>query len=100
MVAGTSAAKSDLMVGDIITIVNDEFVAGLEQEKMLKTLWGVKGASLELTASRRVSNVVTRVFDVVMLDDVKHDALIFILDDLQSNTLCLYCVVLQGFSVA
>ena len=66
--AGSSAAQSQIMVDDLLTIVNSEFLAGMEHEEMLQTLTGSAGSVLELTALREVDGVITTVYEQVVAD--------------------------------
>ena len=66
--AGSSAAQSQIMVNDLLTIVNSEFLAGMEHEEMLQTLTGSAGSVLELTALREVDGVITTVYEQVVAD--------------------------------
>ena len=50
--AGSSAAQSQLMVHDLLTIVNREFLAGMQPEAMLQRLTGPEGSLMELTVLR------------------------------------------------
>ncbi len=66
--AGSSAAQSQLMVHDLLTIVNREFLAGMQPEAMLQRLTGPEGSLMELTALRDVDGVITRVCQHVFAD--------------------------------
>ena len=66
--AGSSAAQSQIMVNDLLTIVNSEFLAGMEHEEMLQTLTGSAGSVLELTALREVDGIITTVYEQVVAD--------------------------------
>jgi hypothetical protein len=66
--AGSSAAQSQLMVHDLLTIVNREFLAGMQPEAMLQRLTGPEGSLMELTALREVDGVITRVCQHVFAD--------------------------------
>ena len=65
---GTSAADSVLEVNDVITIIDEDFLAGMSRVDMLRKLWGPKDASIEVTALRKENGALTRLCVLIDMD--------------------------------
>jgi len=57
----TSASHEGVQVGDTISIVDEEFVAGMEAKEILGLLQGLVGTSVEVTLSRLQDGAARRV---------------------------------------
>ena len=67
---GTSAADSDFMVGDIVTIIDDQFTAGIEAKEIVACVCGPCKSSVEITAKRFKQGG----FSEKIVDTVERDA--------------------------
>jgi hypothetical protein len=65
---GSNAAASDFKVGDVITQIEDELLAGFSTYEVLTRLRGKRGSEVELVASRITDKGKQRITDVVTRD--------------------------------
>jgi hypothetical protein len=57
VVAGTSAAETELQPGDLIFQIDDEFIAGLGVQEAWSKLWGDFGTAVDISASRQAESI-------------------------------------------
>lgn len=64
----SSAEASELMIGDIITQIGQEFISGLTPFEAFHKCFGPVGSEVEIVASRFVNGVKGRVSELVVRD--------------------------------
>jgi hypothetical protein len=66
IVSGSSVVDTDLILGDIITSINEDLISGMTIEEAWPLLWGEMNSSVELMITRLVDGIKRRlVIDVV-----------------------------------
>jgi C-terminal processing protease CtpA/Prc len=61
IVEGSEAADEDLEPGDVITMINDDFISGMDMKEAWPLLWGEKGSQVELSITRQTIGGKSRV---------------------------------------
>lgn len=65
---GTDAEDSDLLPGDVVTIIDDSILVGLQIHLAMEKLAGPKGSNVELTTFRMSKSGKQRVFSTLVRD--------------------------------
>ena len=68
IIAGTGAADSELMPGDVITTIDGDFISGMKSVLSTKKLVGMAGSKVEVGVSRVVDGVKRRFTALVVRD--------------------------------